>query len=79
MPAQNANKKPAENRPSTAQRVKRAWPRIEGQSLKQWARQGSQSAETKPLVLDWLFNKKANTSKPAQGIGRTNRISKGKK
>jgi hypothetical protein len=79
MPAQNHSKKPAENRPSTSKRVKKAWPRIEGQSLKQWARMGSCSAETKPLVADWLYNKRISTSKPAQGIGRTNRVGKGKK
>jgi hypothetical protein len=74
MPAQNANKKPAANLPSTARAVKNIW-RKSGTSLslKRWARENT--AQT----AEWLHNKKANTSKPAQGIGRTNRISKGKK
>jgi len=39
-------------------------------SLKVWARAAADD-ETKLQVMDWFHNKRANTSKPPLGIGRT--------
>lgn len=89
MPSQNANKKPASVQPSVSRSVKSAWKKsIRELPLKQWARDLRNTltqdnehghGDLAGLILTWLHNKKANTSKPTQGIGRTNRLGKGKK
>jgi hypothetical protein len=88
--AQNKDKKVGQNTPSTQSTVKGAWKKS-GRlvSLKQWVRHlratnattnvPTASSELVKASITWLLNKKANTSKPQQGIGRTNRIQKGKK
>jgi len=88
--AQNRDKVVGQNTPSTSHAVKTAWKKS-GRltSLKQWVRDmrknnattasSNPSSDLLKSALAWVKNKKANTSKPQQGIGRTNRIQKGKK
>lgn len=63
---------PAKHKPSTASQVKSAWKKLgSSSSLKIFAR--AQTGSAGELSAAWFFNKKANTSKPPLGIGKTRR------
>jgi hypothetical protein len=79
--AKNMNKVPAVLKPKASHSVKSLWRRAgRTRSLKSFARSqlamGGAPAEN---AANWFHNKGANTRGPEQGIGRTNRIGKGKK
>ena len=64
---------PATPRPGASIKLKRLHRKYgQGQSLKEYV-QTLESDEDKQAVDNWLFNKKANFSKPPLGIGSTRR------
>ena len=71
-----STRKPATLRPSKMGLIKCLFhKRGHGLSLKQWLRSPSAptDAEFQAAAADWLFNKRANASKPELCIGKTRR------
>jgi hypothetical protein len=74
-----ASREPAKQRKSTMSSVKSRWHKAKsGLSLKEFVRQmesathNENDAKAAQFATDWLYNKRANTSNPPRGIGRTN-------
>ena len=70
---------PAIPRPSASKKVKNLHKKFgKGQTLMEFVRT-FENKEYKQLFEDWMFNKRANFSKPPLGIGNTKRKKGGKK
>ena len=78
MPAsliKKSDRIPETTRPSKSSAVKTRWKQSgKHVSLKQWVRQQRLDQNKELPFHDWVFNKRAKTSKPQQCIGRTNRV-----
>lgn len=72
------NKQPPQSpKPSAARSLKTAFHKSGTKlSLKQWLRSPG-CADRAQQAADWRFNKRVNSRKPQQGLGRTNRTKKG--